>query len=97
MMSGIREITGLPDGTIVRGALYEDPDAFYGLGDVIEVELPSGWIIDVSWNGGEDIEEERPFCITVYHGHFDNRIIRFRLRDSVAVVAEVKRLAEMWK
>ena len=39
----------LPEGAVQRGRLYRDPAVKYGLGDVLEVELASGFTIDLGW------------------------------------------------
>jgi hypothetical protein len=80
----------LPPGTQVRGVLYEDPAHVYGLGDVLEVELPTGLTIDVGWD--ED-SPEAPFRLTVYREYFGDHSIDFHVRDIAHVVTEVQRLA----
>jgi hypothetical protein len=86
----IVELSNLPPGAVVRGFLYADPDHVYGLGDVMEIELPTGWTIDVGWD--EDIPEE-PFRIVVYREYFGDRVVDFRVRDIDRIVSEVQRLA----
>jgi hypothetical protein len=80
----------LPDGAVQRGHLYCDADAHYGLGDVLEVELPTGLTIDVGWD--EDQAEE-PFRIVVYREYFGDRFIDFRVQKIDQVATEVQRLA----
>jgi hypothetical protein len=84
------ELSNLPPGAVVRGFLYTDPDHVYGLGDVMEIELPTGWTIDVGWD--EDIPDE-PFRIVVYREYFGDRGGDFRVRDVDRIVSEVERLA----
>lgn len=80
----------LPPGTVVRGTLYDDPSFVYESGDVIEVELPSGMIIDVGWDERHD---EEPFRIVVYRQYFGDHFIDFRVCDVQEVVNSVVRLA----
>ena len=84
------ELSNLPPGAVVRGFLYADPDHVYGLGDVMEIELPTGWTIDVGWD--EDTPDE-PFRIVVYREYFGDRVVDFRVRDLDGIVSEVQRLA----
>ncbi len=83
-------LNNLPVGAQVRGFLYDDPNHVYGLGDVLEVELPTGRTIDVSWD--EDLPSE-PFRIVVYREYFGDHFIDFRVREIDDVVREVSRLA----
>jgi hypothetical protein len=87
----IVEICNLPSGTLVRGVLYEDPSHVYGLGDVLEVELPTGRTIDVSWD--ED-SPGNPFRIVVYREYFGDRLVDFCVRNVDDVVSAIHRLAE---
>jgi hypothetical protein len=89
----IVELGSLPPGTQVRGILYDDRAHIYGLGDVLEVELPTGLTIDVGWD--EESTEGR-FRIAVYREYFGDRFVDFHVRDVVDVVIEVQRLAAEW-
>ncbi|HZW34430.1 MAG TPA: hypothetical protein VFF52_27145 [Isosphaeraceae bacterium] len=84
------DLGNLPPGTQVRGVLYNDPAHVYGLGDVLEVELPTGLTIDVGWD--ED-SPQGPFRLTVYREYFGDHFIDFHVRDLDQVVIEVQRLA----
>ena len=44
----------LPDGATVRGAVYDTEEPAYLREDLIEIDLPSGWTIDVGWIPHED-------------------------------------------
>ncbi len=85
-----KKLIDFPANTQVRGFLYEDPGHEYLLGDVLEIELSSGWIIDVGWN--KDYPD-RPFRIAVYREYFGDRIVDFRVREIDDVVKETQRLA----
>jgi hypothetical protein len=87
------ELGSLPPGTQVRGILYDDPAHVYGLGDVLEVDLPTGLTIDVGWD--EESTEGR-FRIVVYREYFGDRFVDFHVRDVDDVVTEVQRLAAEW-
>jgi hypothetical protein len=87
------ELGSLPPGTQVRGVLYDDPAHVYGLGDVLEVELPTGLTIDVGWD--EDSTEGR-FRLAVYREYFGDRFVDFHVRNVDDVVTEVQRLAAEW-
>ncbi len=84
------ELSNLPPGAVVRGFLYADPDHVNGLGDIMEIELPTGWTIDVGWD--EDTRDE-PFRIVVYREYFGDRVVDFRVRRIDGIVSEVQRLA----
>ena len=84
------EIRDLPSGSHVVGFLFENPSHVYGLGDVLSVELPSGYIVDVGWD--EDFPDE-PFRIVVYLDYFGDRVVDFRVRDIDDVVRGVTQLA----
>lgn len=86
----IVDLGSLPTGTQVRGVLYDDPAHVYGLGDVLEVELPTGLTIDVGWD--ED-SPDGPFRLTVYRESFGDHFVEFHVRDPGQVVIEVQRLA----
>ena len=80
----------LPPGAQVRGCLFDDPTHVYGLGDVLEVELANGLMIDVGW------DEEFPdalFRVVVYRDYFGDRLVDFRVRNLEDVVSAVQRLA----
>lgn len=80
----------LPPGAQVRGSLYLDPSMEYGSGDVLEVELPTGFTIDVGWDEGVP---EAPFRIVVYREYFGDRFVDFFVQDVDDVEYEVRRLA----
>ncbi len=80
----------LPPGAQVRGVLYDDPAHVYGLGDVLEIELPTGVTIDVGWDGSS---KDKPFRIVVYRDYFGDRFVDYDVRDIDDVVIEVQRLA----
>lgn len=86
---GIIKLNDLPPGSEVRGIFYDDPDHIYGIGDVIEIELSTGWTIDVGW---EDRSDE-PFRIVVYREYFGDRVVDLYVRSIDEVVTEVQRLA----
>jgi len=51
----MREIKfNLPDGATIRGAVYDTEEPAYLREDLIEIDLPSGWTIDVGWIPHED-------------------------------------------
>jgi hypothetical protein len=85
--------SNLPTGAIVRGELYDDPSHSYGLGDVLEIELPTGHTIDVGWD--EDCPRD-PFRIVVYREYFGDRVVDFRVREVDDVVREVEQLAKQY-
>jgi hypothetical protein len=61
-MSEKLEVGPFPMNAVVRGALYPDPAHDYELGDVLHVELPNGFEIDVTTNPRGRL----PFKVTVY-------------------------------
>src|SRR5262245_29409624 len=77
------DLGSLPPGTQVRGVLYDDPAHVYGLGDVLEVELPTGLTIDVGWD--EDCPEG-PFRLTIYREYFGDHFLDLHVRDIAQVV-----------
>jgi hypothetical protein len=84
-------LNDLPAGAQVRGLLYDDPAHVYGLGDVLEVELPTGFTIDVGWIADSPTER---FRVVVYREYFGDRTVDFRVQEVSDVVKEVKRLAQ---
>jgi hypothetical protein len=60
------------------------------LGDVLEVELPTGLTIDIGWD--ED-SPEAPFRLTVSREYFGDHFADFHVRDLDQVGREVQRLA----
>jgi hypothetical protein len=80
----------LPEGSEVRGILYDDPGMRYGSGDVLEVELPTGFTIDVGW---DEETPDSPFRIVVYREYFGDRLADFNLRDVSDVAMQVQGLA----
>lgn len=89
-MKSVVEINNLPPGSAVRGFLYDDPTHVYGLGDVLEVELPNGIMIDVGWD--EDMSDKR-FHIVVYQEYYGNVIVENRFSDVRNVVDAVQVLS----
>jgi hypothetical protein len=87
------EIRDLPSGSQVAGFLFENPSHVYGLGDVLSVELPSGYVVDVGWD--EDFPD-KPFRIVVYRDYFGDRVVDFRVRDIDDVVTGVTQLAHQY-
>ncbi len=86
----IVNIEDLPHGAEVRGTLYDDPHYEYGLGDVLEVELPSGRMVDVSWSNDHP---DKPFRIVVYQDYFDDHLVDYRVANASEVAQHVKLLA----
>jgi hypothetical protein len=84
-------INDLPPGSEVRGFLYEDPKHVYGLGDVLEVELPNGTMIDVGW---DEVVPNVPFHIVVYREYYENTLFEVRVADTQGVVSFVQLLAK---
>jgi hypothetical protein len=85
------DVGNLPPGTEVRGVLYDDPNHVYGLGDVLEIELKTGYTIDVGWDDGS---EDGPFRIVVYREYFGDRCVDRRvpaINDVVIAVSELAR------
>jgi hypothetical protein len=70
---------------IVRGHLYKSNDVKYLLGDVIEVELSNGYIIDVGW-------EEDEFLIVVYKEYWGNHFISLSAQNVEEVAFVVRQL-----
>jgi hypothetical protein len=83
-------LTGVPAGAEIRGALYDDPSHEYDLGDVLEIALTSERTIDV---GRDRDAPGGPFRIVVYREYFGDRIVDFRLSNVHDVAREVERLA----
>ena len=67
LMSMLPIPLNLPDGCTVRGRLYSR-EFRYELGDVLEVELPTGLVVDLGW----DENGPHPFRIVVYRDWFGN-------------------------
>ena len=84
------EINNLPPGSEVRGFLYDDPTHVYGLGDVLEVELLNGIMIDVGWD--EDMPS-KPFHVVVYREYYGDSLADCRVADIAGVVSTVQNLA----
>lgn len=80
----------LPHGAVQRGTLYGDPTVHYGLGDVLEVELPTGYTIDVGW---DENNPRDPFRIVVYREYFGDRFVDFRVGSVDQVASEVESIA----
>lgn len=70
-------IFDLPPTAILRGQIYDDPDYIYLSGDVCEIELPNGFVIDV---GGREIAKD-PFIITVYREYFGRVSTQLKARS----------------
>jgi hypothetical protein len=87
------ELTGLPPGSEIRGRLYDDPAMKYLSGDVLEVELPNGLMIDVGWD--EDAREGA-FRIAVYREYFGDRFVDIRVREAGEVALRVAELARKY-
>jgi hypothetical protein len=64
----------LPLGAVQRGHLYRDSGVNYGSGDVLEVELPTGFMIDLGWNPRKP---ETPFRVVVYREYFGDHFVDF--------------------
>lgn len=80
----------LPAGSTIRGEIYDDPDVEYHSGDVMEIELDNGLMIDVGWDADFP---ETPFRIVVYREYFGDRLVDLRVRGSHQAIEEVHRLA----
>lgn len=76
--------TGLPAGSAVLGVMYDDPSVRYETGDMLEISLPSGYMIDVSW---DDSVLGEPFVVTVWRQHFGDHGPFYRVRNTDEVVA----------
>lgn len=92
-MAEVLAITGLPEGSIVRGQLYDYPGVSYELGDVLEVELPSGIMIDVGWEGDG---EEKPFRIVAYRGYYGNKLAEVFAGEPGGAAIKVGLLASLY-
>lgn len=82
----------LPPGAVLRGRLFRNPDHRYGTGDVLEVELPDGLMIDLGWDG----DESDPFHIVVYRESYGDRFIDFRAPDPETAADDVAILLDQW-
>ncbi len=78
----------LPKGAVQRGRLYREPGVNYGLGDVLEVELPTGFTIDLGWCKDNP---EAPFRLVVYREYFGDHIVDYYVAtpDEAAQAVEV--------
>lgn len=83
------DFSGLPGGAVVRGRLYLDPTHEYLTGHVLEIELPNGSRVDVSWR-----REFMPYTITTYFAALPGRESH-RVRTVSEVILQVHRLAKL--
>jgi hypothetical protein len=83
----------LPVGAQLRGQLYRDPGTRYGTGDVLEIELPTGYVIDVGW---DDEHETGTFTIVVYRDYWGNQTQRVEAKSVEDAVTVVERLAKVY-
>jgi len=81
----------LPKGAVQRGRLYRDPGVNYGLGDVLEVELPTGFTIDLGWCKDKP---ETPFRLVVYREYFGDHSVDYYVATPDAAAQAVEFLAE---
>lgn len=88
-------LLGLPEGSIVRGHLYADASEQYGLGDVLEVELPNGLHVDLGW---DESETTYPFGITVWREYFGDWLLRISCREpgeAAQLVSAIANIAQL--
>ena len=83
----------LPKGAVQRGRLYRDPAVKYGLGDVLEVELPTGFTIDLGWCKDKP---ETPFRVVVYREYFGDRFVDYYVATPDEAVQAIESLAERY-
>ncbi len=81
----------LPLGAVQRGHLYRDSGVNYGSGDVLEVELPTGFMIDLGWYPRKP---ETPFRVVVYREYFGDHFVDFYVATPDAAAQAVEFLAE---
>jgi len=81
----------LPKGAVQRGRLYREPGVNYGLGDVLEVELPTGFTIDLGWCKDKP---ETPFRLVVYREYFGDHSVDYYVATPDAAAQAVEFLAE---
>jgi hypothetical protein len=80
----------LPPGSVQRGRIYRDSGVKYGLGDVLEVELSSGYTIDLGW---DENDRDKPFRVVVYREYFGDRCVDFSVATVDEAVEAVESLA----
>jgi len=80
----------LPKGAVQRGILYRDPSVKYGSGDVLEVELPTGFMIDLGWNPRKP---ETPFRVVVYREYFGDHFRDFYVGTAEEAANAIERIA----
>lgn len=83
----------LPKGATQRGRLYRDPVAKYGLGDVLEVELRTGFTIDLGWCKDKP---ETPFRVVVYSEYFGDRSVDYYVATPDEAAQAIESLAERY-
>jgi hypothetical protein len=84
------KIHPLPEGAVVHGHLYDDPEMVYELGDVLEVSLTNGMHVDLEWN---EEDKPTPFKITIWVGWFGNQIAEFMVADRFQAAKAVSKTA----
>ena len=83
----------LPTGVHVRGNLYNDHSMIYLSGDVLEIELPTGFTIDVGWDADSP---DTPFRIVVYREYFGDHFVDFSVKNIDDVTNEIYSLVKAY-
>src|SRR5271157_2431980 len=83
----------LPKGAVQRGRLYRDHGVNYGLGDVLEVELATGFTIDLGWCKDKP---ETPFRLVVYREYFGDHSVDYYVATPDDAAQAVEFLAERY-
>jgi hypothetical protein len=81
----------LPEGAIVRGTLYNDPAHDYELGDVLQVELKNGFVLDV---GYRQCNGNLAFVVAVCFPPNGRREIEYNVYKPEHVPEGLRQLAE---
>lgn len=82
-------------GSVVKGQLYRERNPSqsksYLLGDVLQVDLLTGYTVDVGWEPTGD--ERNPFLIVVFRDYWDEQHASRRAATADEVAFVVKQLA----
>lgn len=53
-------LENLPEGAVVHGTIYDDPDAVYRCEHIVDIFMPNGAKVAIKWNG---LDHKYPFDV----------------------------------